>query len=181
MSIFNSFRLFFADIISLKPLSELKGKNCAGTESYLNNNVAVGVIHFEGISGRRIADLCIKDLAQNFSTTEWGTNGPGVMTRTVKKICGSDDVKSIIFRDNCQFNFRVAPMETFYNIEYYEYQKFFEEAYTDEVVDRLEESVVAHVWNTVSKTIKLNRDSKAPYVQLAKTYCPNTVAANYEF
>lgn len=43
--------------------------NFAGAES--NEFVAAGIINFEGEAGHEIADLCVKDLLNNFDGGDW--------------------------------------------------------------------------------------------------------------
>lgn len=56
------------DIVMMKSLSTMK-PNFAGAES--NNFVAAGIINFEGETGHEIADLCVKDLLENFNGKDW--------------------------------------------------------------------------------------------------------------
>lgn len=67
--------------------------NFAGAEDW--EDVAAGVIGFRTGSGlgRRIADACLRDLKKNFRGDIWGNNGPGVITRTLQKICATKYVK----------------------------------------------------------------------------------------
>jgi lactosylceramide 4-alpha-galactosyltransferase len=52
----------------LRPLRVLK-PNYAGAES--KNFVAAGIINLENESGHEIADLCVKDLLENFNGNDW--------------------------------------------------------------------------------------------------------------
>lgn len=52
----------------MKPLSDLK-PNYAGAES--KNFVAAGIINLENEEGHEIADLCVKDLLENFNGNDW--------------------------------------------------------------------------------------------------------------
>lgn len=56
------------DIIMLKPLSLLE-PNFVGAESRSYCNDAI--LNLEGESGHEIADLCVKDILENFSTSDW--------------------------------------------------------------------------------------------------------------
>ena len=58
----------FADIVMLKPLNVLKS-NYAGAES--KNFVAAGIINLEHETGHEIADMCVKDLLDNFNGNDW--------------------------------------------------------------------------------------------------------------
>lgn len=55
----------------LKPLKIMKS-NYAGAES--KNFVAAGIINLETESGHEIADLCVKDLLENFKGNDWVNN-----------------------------------------------------------------------------------------------------------
>ena len=57
------------DIVMLKPLNTQKPNNYAGAESV--KFVAVGIINLEGETGHEIADLCVKDLLENFNGQDW--------------------------------------------------------------------------------------------------------------
>ncbi|CAH1710687.1 unnamed protein product [Chironomus riparius] len=58
------------DIVMQKPLNTQNPNNYAGAESA--KFVAVGIINLEGETGHEIADLCVKDLLENFNGIEWG-------------------------------------------------------------------------------------------------------------
>lgn len=42
--------------------------------------------------GRTIANLTIHEFAHNYRGYNWGYNGPGVITRTLQKVCNTDVV-----------------------------------------------------------------------------------------
>lgn len=66
--------------------------NFAGAEDWYD--VAAGVIGFSAVGlGRRVADACLRDLMRNFRGNVWGNNGPGVITRTLRKFCAVDHVR----------------------------------------------------------------------------------------
>jgi len=54
--------------------------------------VAAGVVNFEGQLGQGIADDCINELKSNFHTSNWGSNGPGVITRVLQSRCHTSQV-----------------------------------------------------------------------------------------
>lgn len=69
--------------------------NFAGAEDW--EDVAAGVIGFSTTGlGRRIADACLRDLKKNFRGNIWGNNGPGVITRTLQKLCATKYVREYI-------------------------------------------------------------------------------------
>lgn len=82
--------------------------------------------------------------------------------------------------ERCQ-GFQVLPTQYCYAIPYPEYLKFFQEAYLQEVIEKLGDSIIAHVWNKLSETTELSVNSPAAYMHLAKQYCPKVIAACGEF
>lgn len=82
------------NIFFCSPLEKLK--DFTGAESW--DDVAAGVIGF-GAShlGRQVADACLRDLKKNFRGDIWGNNGPGVITRTLQKICATKYVSILFF------------------------------------------------------------------------------------
>lgn len=69
--------------------------NFAGAEDW--DNVAAGVVGFDATAlGRRIADACIRDVRANFRGDIWGNNGPGVITRTLQKLCSTKYVSTVL-------------------------------------------------------------------------------------
>lgn len=74
------------DVVVTTSLEDLT--NFAGAEDW--DDVAAGVIGFDMSElGRRIADACVLDLKKNFRGDLWGNNGPGVITRTLQKLCAT--------------------------------------------------------------------------------------------
>jgi len=165
------------DIIMLKPLNTLK-PNFAGAES--KTFVAAGIINLENDSGHEIADRCVKDLLNNFNGNDWGNNGPGVITRVLQEICNTKDVLKMISSNQCK-NFRVLPVETCYSIRWPEHIKFFKEEFLNETMERLNDSLIAHVWNKHSAATLLSLDANVAYIQLAKKYCPKVIKASKFF
>lgn len=170
---------FFPDVINIKPLSTLTGRNFAGAQS--ETEIACGLLHFEQPYGRQVADLCLKEISENFETKDWSANGPKLITRVTASFCGTDSVKKMIEENQCQFNFTVLPVKTCYAVFYDNHKMFFEEQALDEVMSRLSDSIVVHVWNALSAHIALTRNSNVSYVNLAKKYCPKTIAASEVF
>lgn len=160
-------------------MSTLDGKNYAGAEE--ENSVNNAFLHVEGEEGHTLANEWMLDLAKTFTSIVKFENGPKLITRVAKRICGTNEIMEIVEIFPCLFNFKVLPIETAYNIRWAEMHKFFDDKFTDEVFDRLQSSVITHLWNSGSANRILDRDSDAPYVQLAKNYCPHTIAASFEF
>lgn len=67
--------------------------NFAGAED--ESQVAAGIIGFDtSMIGRRMANECIQEIRSNFRGDIWNHNGPGVITRILKKICSTEKVST---------------------------------------------------------------------------------------
>lgn len=158
----------------LKSLDSQKHHNFASAESYYA--VAVGIIHMEGMTGHKIAEMCLHDLKRNFNGKNWANNGPYVLTRVLYEICRTKDIQRMIYDNVCP-NFRVLPVELCYDIGWKELEKFFEPEYKNETLGRISDALMTHVWNKDSAKIPLSKDADVAYIHLAKKYCPKTLEA----
>lgn len=96
------------------------------------------------------------------------------------KICGTKDVMKMVSENVCK-NFRVLPIESAYAIRWPEHQKFFREEFLNETLDRLSNSLIAHVWNKHSADTALTQESNVAYIHLARKHCPKTLKASKYF
>ncbi|KAK9883259.1 hypothetical protein WA026_001445 [Henosepilachna vigintioctopunctata] len=158
------------DIVVIKSLENLP-PNFSGCES--KENVAAGIIGFQPEktdNGHKLVEECIMDLKHNFSGTQWGNNGPGVVTRLVKKHCKVKQIKEA-FNRRCD-DFKVFSPEYFYAIPWQSWKEYFEDKSLDKVMNATKKSYIIHVWNKHSNSLKLSLDSKSAYSTFAKKYCP---------
>lgn len=67
------------------------------------------------------------------------------------------------------------------------FTKFYEPEFYSEIFDRIKQvgGYFIHIWNKMlefnNKQYKLDYDSKAAYVELAKVYCPRVVETRISF
>lgn len=158
------------DVVVIKNLESLP-PNFSGCESM--ENVAAGIMGFESNSsglGNSLAEECIMDLKSHFSGTIWGNNGPGVVTRLVKKHCHVNKIKDSIGRV-CD-DFKIYPPETFYPIPWPSWEYYFKEKYFPKVMNATLNSYIIHVWNKHSTSLRLPLNSKSAYSMFAKKFCP---------
>lgn len=159
------------DVVVMKPLDDL-GENYAGAES--NENVAAGVM---GLSSRGIghqwASQCLEDLSQTFSGRDWGNNGPGVITRLLRRLCGVQHAMDMS-EDSCK-GFRVMPPNVFYPIPWWNWTMYFRTSDTQKTLSLVKDSYAIHVWNKHSKNALLVGDSA--YAKVARQFCPRVYAA----
>jgi lactosylceramide 4-alpha-galactosyltransferase len=90
------------------------GTNYAGAES--EKYMACGALNFDmDPVGRRAIYLIIADIRKNFNGKVWGSNGPDVVRRVIRFICGTNDVSMIslnvcfIYKSGVQ-PFRCVPL-----------------------------------------------------------------------
>lgn len=105
-----------------------------------------------------------------------------VITRVARKLCAVDtvDISKMFLPKQCQ-NFRVLSPEYCYAIAWPDYMQFFEEKYANATMERLNHSVIAHVWNKHSASHLLSLDSDVAYIRLAKKFCPKVFRASEFF
>lgn len=129
--------------------------------------------------GRQIAEKFFEHTIKSFNPTVWVGNGPGVLTDIVHEMCNTTD-SALMKREICR-GFSVLPANACYEIDYPEWQKFFDESNVDEVLQRTENSSAVHFWNYMSAGEKLKTNSKAAYIKIAQTFCPRVLKAAGEF
>jgi lactosylceramide 4-alpha-galactosyltransferase len=162
------------DMIVRKKIDSVQSNfACAESEEYMNG----AIINFDLKIGKKLIEIFIEDLIANFSGTEYSQNGPFLVTRVLKKLCNT---KIISGMKECQ-GFHVLPKEKCYPIEWRHWEKLMNENDADSVMEKVNDSIVVHFWNKFSKNIKLRNNSKAPYIQLAKEFCPKTLNAVKEY
>ncbi|KAH0955741.1 hypothetical protein HN011_002980 [Eciton burchellii] len=156
------------DVVVISSLENLT--NFAGAEDW--DDVAAGIMGFDMSNlGRRIADACIRDLRKNFRGDLWGNNGPGVITRTLQKFCGTKYARDMTI-ERCE-GFTVYPPSVFYPIHYKKWNKYFETEDSNATLKILNKAKAIHVWNKLSKAKQVRVNSNVPYAVIARKYCPN--------
>lgn len=149
--------------------------NYAGAES--ENFIAAGVINIDNSGfGHRIAELCLKNFYQEFRGDDWGHNGPGVITRVMKRdICKVTKTQHMT-AERCK-HFKVYPKEAFYAINWWNAHYFFDERYTMKTMNATQKSLVIHVWNNKSKDRRIRVGSQAAYGLYADKFCPKVYSS----
>lgn len=166
------------DVVVLRSLDKLP-PNYTGAES--STYLAAGVMNFapDGF-GHEIAEKCLLDFLLNFDGTDWGNNGPGVITRVMNDVCKTNNIELMMESKRCM-GFHVMPREAFYAIPWMKWEYFFEAQYLTETLDLLRDSYVAHVWNKHSKQRRIKVGANAAYGILAERHCPKVYAAAGEY
>ena len=174
---------FDLDIIMLR--SVMPYRNFAGAED--KNILAAGALHVDYRHPlirmaveefRTTYRLDVKYLYRNINFTIpfsdrkdiWGQNGPLLLTRVLKKWCSLDKV-AVMTADSC-YGFEVLPPNTFYPIEWSNWESYF----SDKNITWGNDTVGVHVWNKKSSSIAIYKNSSQVYTQLARSKCPTIFA-----
>ncbi|KAF4533307.1 hypothetical protein B566_EDAN004428 [Ephemera danica] len=153
------------DIVLIKSLKGLR--NFAGAES--NLDIAAGVLNFEPAQNN-LALECVLEIRDNFRGDDWGSNGPGVITRVLQRRCATRRV-NLMNRERCD-GFLVMPPYAFYPVTWKKWKLYFDEAHSDLTMRSLNQSYGIHVWNKFSITKQVRVGSKQPYGLVAQQFCP---------
>lgn len=154
------------DVIALRSFESMV--NFAGVESA--EFVSSAIISFS--HNHEVANLAVEDLRQTFKGDEWAWNGPGVITRSLKKYCQASKVSDLI-EHKCK-DFTVYPQSAFSPIHWRQWSKYFttDEKVRDSVMKEIKNSYVIHVWNYLSKGTNITLGSIQPYGAIAREQCP---------
>ncbi|XP_067005172.2 lactosylceramide 4-alpha-galactosyltransferase [Anabrus simplex] len=155
------------DVVVMRSLSGMS--NFAGAESLEDVNAAVLNFAHDGV-GHEMVTACLEDLRTQFRGDIWGHNGPGVITRLLRKVCGVHEIR-LMTPERCR-GFTVHPPSTFYPIPWRNWSLYFDEKHADRTMSKLNESLTIHLWNKFSVAKNITVGSRQPYAQIAKKLCP---------
>lgn len=110
---------------------------------------------------------------KNFNGSDWGSNGPKLLTRVYKNRCNSNqevqDVPMI-----CS-NFAMLPKEKCYNVPWELWSLFFDESSSNQVMEMVKDSYFVHTWNDATWSTKIMTNSSAAFIQIARNSCPEVL------
>uniref|UniRef100_A0A8D8GDZ4 Lactosylceramide 4-alpha-galactosyltransferase n=1 Tax=Culex pipiens TaxID=7175 RepID=A0A8D8GDZ4_CULPI len=166
------------DVVVMKSLDELP-LNYLVSEG--DGFVANGIINLQASGvGHTLAESMLRDVAKNYSATEWAANGPFLVTRILRQYCNVTEPWHMT-REQCGGQFGVLPPDQFFQVFYPHQSWYFEANRTREVMERMKGKVLTHLWNKLTNGIKLKKDANAAYIELARLYCPNALWSVKEY
>ncbi|KAL9915948.1 LOW QUALITY PROTEIN: lactosylceramide 4-alpha-galactosyltransferase-like [Glossina fuscipes fuscipes] len=103
------------DTVMLRSIENMQ-PNFDGAES--THYLAAGVMNFapDGF-GHEI--VCVSDFVRNLRGNNWGNNGPGVITRVMRKICDTESIALMFDQKRCK-GFYIFDRNIFYAISWKE-------------------------------------------------------------
>lgn len=129
-------------------------------------------------------------MREHFQGRDWGYNGPGVITRVLKKRCHAkkttdmtpERCKGIILKLKFEYNitylkfilgFQVMPPFVFYPIPWKRWALYFNPNQIENVLNTLRHSYTIHVWNKKSENETIfNNLPPVAYGYIASKHCP---------
>lgn len=130
--------------------------------------------------GKWLAEKYMNDLIRNFNGSDWGSNGPLLLTRVLQQLCETNETSKMIAKEDCE-GFHVLPKKYCYPITGLSWEKLFNEDFSQKSMETSKDSIVVHFWNNLSKHYELRVNSSCAYIQLAKLHCPKVIAMCDEF
>lgn len=176
------------DIIVMKSLEKMDTNFVVPqTVNEMANGAMAFSIHG---SGHKYAEYCLYNIVKNYNGETWAGNGPDVVKRyflvcniyifiifvVVSRMTDAVCRRPTLFGNltHCE-DLTIYPPKTFYAIYYTSWQKFFNINYTLFVDNEVKDSKGVHFWNKLSAHLELSLDSNAPYLNLARKYCPKVI------
>ncbi|SPP73623.1 lactosylceramide 4-alpha-galactosyltransferase-like [Drosophila guanche] len=167
------------DVVVLQNMEDMPA-NYAGVESDLF--VANGVMRFShNGTGHDIARRCLRDFQLNFNGYEWGYNGPWVITRVVKEICGTDKIPKMLHNTNRCKGFKVYDQGAFFAVPGVHWRDFLEPDKLEQTMALTKSSYLVHVWNRNSKNATIKVATPCAYLKMAEQNCPRVFHAAGEY
>ncbi|XP_060691018.1 lactosylceramide 4-alpha-galactosyltransferase-like isoform X2 [Hemiscyllium ocellatum] len=158
------------DIISIKPL-QFENFLC---EESINcaNNAALGFNH-----SHSFIESCLRDFVEDYNGADWGHQGPKLMTRILKKWCGTDNLDDFLNK-KCKGILYLSG-NWFYPVPYTNWQRFFEEGTwnenSEEIRNEFTKTRGVHIWNFLSGRHRAPiKGSRSIIEYLFSEFCPST-------
>ncbi|XP_034474390.1 lactosylceramide 4-alpha-galactosyltransferase-like [Drosophila innubila] len=161
------------DVVFLRSMENVP-LNYAGAES--DTHIANGVMSLAPTGfGHQFAASCLREFQRNFDGSDWGHNGPGVITRVAQRICATKNITMMLKDRKRCLGFQVFERNAFYAVPWVNWRHFFEPQFLKETLEKTKDSFLIHVWNKHSYQHPVTVDSA--YGKIAAQNCPRSYAA----
>ncbi len=140
------------------------------------NISAAGAMRFQ--YGHPILSQFLRELSASFDGSDWGSNGPMLVSRVLLKACGAnpeaDSAEQEAFDPDRCGGVSVLPTVSFYPIPWRNWRRLFDPTTTEAALRETEESYGVHIWGRHSRNAPFLRPDRLPtaYSVLASTHCP---------
>lgn len=148
-----------------------------------DDEFSIGVLGFDHENnGKELIETLMKEFTEKYNPDIASANDSPLVTQVIKQICSNSDIEEIMKMKSCKgFNF--LEVQECYAVGYAEWEKFVSHEIADsiEVMNRVSESLVVHIWNHFSRHYIIETDSVAPYLELARQFCPKVLQASGDY
>ncbi|KAH8381771.1 hypothetical protein KR009_000050, partial [Drosophila setifemur] len=167
------------DVVVLRSMENISPNYVgAESESFLNSAVLnLSPSEF----GREIAEAYLTDFQNNYNGSEWGHNGPQMITRVARKLCGTEDIALMQSNRRRCLGLRIFGTEAFYAVSYSKWKDFFDPEKLEETMVLIKDSFLVHLWNHFSSDLLIKLGTRSAYSTLAEKNCPKAFRAAGEF
>ncbi|XP_060689949.1 alpha-1,4-N-acetylglucosaminyltransferase-like [Hemiscyllium ocellatum] len=158
------------DVISIKPL---EFGNFIVAESEIHSSSAV--LGFN--RSHPFLENCLTDFVEKYNGAVWGQQGPKLITRNLKKWCGTDLLNQFLNKE-CK-GIGYVPKYLFYPIPHENWKQYFEKNRwnnnNDAIVKEFSKSNAVHIWNFLSGHQKYDIKGSQSFIKyFYQKYCPST-------
>ncbi|KAH8377506.1 hypothetical protein KR093_005750 [Drosophila rubida] len=167
------------DVVVLRSMEYLPLNYVGALDNHTIGNGVIGLQHMG--KGHEIAELLLTDLTKHYNGDAYVSNGPTLISRVVRQICGTNSIPQMLEDPKYCKGFKVFDASVFYAINSMYWRNFFDPNKTEEVMDQIKGSYLTHVWNRASFSRLFKTDTQNAYGKYASQHCPKTFAAAGEY
>ncbi|KAH8262899.1 hypothetical protein KR044_001771 [Drosophila immigrans] len=167
------------DVIMFRSLQD-ESPNFMGAETKTSIGNSVLGLEPNGY-GHQVADIFLNDFQRHYLGDAWAHNGPKLLVRMMSLLCGTNDVNLMRKDGDRCHGIKVFDINAFYEINWSERDRFFDENQANETLKRLKNSYAMHTWNHVHTNWPFKVDSSSAYMQLVRKHCPRVFAATGKY
>ncbi|XP_023321906.1 lactosylceramide 4-alpha-galactosyltransferase isoform X2 [Eurytemora carolleeae] len=149
------------DVISLRNLPNFT--NFAGIEYSKTGTIGAGALRF--YKQHPVIQNIVHRLEKEYDGTNWGWNGPGILTQVLKDTCRLQDIS---WPETCS-GIQILKQEVFYAVNWREVDMYFHGERGD-LEKRLRSSIATHIWG--KKTSSRNLTEESPLYRVMQENCP---------
>lgn len=159
---------FDTDVVVLKNFENLGENYMCIASHYL---LMSGTFQFSSVGvGHETVEAFLKNALNQFNGNTWGSNGPLLVTRVMKRICNAKNTEMMNAKSCNGIN--ILSRKTFLPISYQNFMYYFDPKYGSSVMRIVRNAYTAHIFNHMNHHIQLKTSEKAGYVRLAEKFCP---------
>ncbi|XP_030243581.1 lactosylceramide 4-alpha-galactosyltransferase-like [Drosophila navojoa] len=131
--------------------------------------------------GHQLAEWLLQDFRKNLVRDSFDSTEHKFLLRVLQEVCSTRNV-TLMVRDpkRCK-GFRVFNVSEFYEVPLKQSELLLDQNLASEMLERIKNSRIIHIWNRFSAKWPLKTDSKSAYMQLAAKHCPKVFKAAGDF